>query len=256
VGLRIHVGGSSPSHTPLEVRLFGRTVRLEEGARRWYDLPLQPSEVLQADREVSFYPTASSHPHCVRCSLSSAATHSPYYGPRHNRRAHPWRLWEKAGSHFTFLQLLPVCVQVLRLHRLTTLRDNPESTLCPTQVTLVIGPTLHEGCAPRLDQLEAYAQGKDALRWPATAEAGGAEAPTAHLRSSNPLPPKLLMVGGQLTPLLLAEDLAAMEYRVGPPPPVAQVTSSDFPKTLERSGERYQRWNGFLVFEGGTGARS
>lgn len=52
VGLRIHVGGSSPSHTPLEVRMFGRTVHLEEGARRWYDLPLQPSEVLQADREV------------------------------------------------------------------------------------------------------------------------------------------------------------------------------------------------------------
>lgn len=103
----------------------------------------------------------------------------------------------------------------------------------------MIGPTLHEGCAPRLDQLEAYAQGKDALRWPASAEV-----PTTQLQSSNPLPPKLLLVGGQLTPLLLPEDgapsrraesdVVGMENRMAPPPPIAQVTSKPiYPNTRE-----------------------
>lgn len=49
VGVRVHVGGSSPSHTPTEVRVGGggRVVRLEDGARRWHDIPLTPAESMQ-----------------------------------------------------------------------------------------------------------------------------------------------------------------------------------------------------------------
>ncbi|KAL3677862.1 hypothetical protein R1sor_020818 [Riccia sorocarpa] len=51
VGCRVHVGNTSASHIPSELRLFQRTVRFEEGVRSWYDVPFTNSEALLADEE-------------------------------------------------------------------------------------------------------------------------------------------------------------------------------------------------------------
>ncbi|XP_024544363.1 auxin transport protein BIG [Selaginella moellendorffii] len=51
VGCRIHVGNTSASHIPSEVKLFQRVIRLEEGVRSWYDIPFTSSESLTADEE-------------------------------------------------------------------------------------------------------------------------------------------------------------------------------------------------------------
>ncbi|KAL2641590.1 hypothetical protein R1flu_009177 [Riccia fluitans] len=51
VGCRVHVGNTSASHIPSELRLFQRAVRFEEGVRSWYDVPFTNSEALLADEE-------------------------------------------------------------------------------------------------------------------------------------------------------------------------------------------------------------
>ncbi|KAI5072138.1 hypothetical protein GOP47_0012244 [Adiantum capillus-veneris] len=51
VGCRVHVGNSSTSHIPSELRIFQRAVKLEEGVRSWYDLPFTNAEALLADEE-------------------------------------------------------------------------------------------------------------------------------------------------------------------------------------------------------------
>ncbi|MCO5564796.1 hypothetical protein L7F22_018464 [Adiantum nelumboides] len=51
VGCRVHVGNSSTSHIPSELRIFQRSVKLEEGVRCWYDLPFTNAEALLADEE-------------------------------------------------------------------------------------------------------------------------------------------------------------------------------------------------------------
>lgn len=51
VGCRVQVGNTSASHIPSELRLFQRTIRLEEGVRSWYDVPFTNSEALLADEE-------------------------------------------------------------------------------------------------------------------------------------------------------------------------------------------------------------
>lgn len=51
VGCRVHVGNTSAGHIPSELRIFQRTVRLEEGVRCWYDIPFTNSEALLADEE-------------------------------------------------------------------------------------------------------------------------------------------------------------------------------------------------------------
>jgi E3 ubiquitin-protein ligase UBR4 len=51
VGCRVQVGNTSASHIPSELRLFQRSIRLEEGVRSWYDIPFTNSEALLADEE-------------------------------------------------------------------------------------------------------------------------------------------------------------------------------------------------------------
>jgi E3 ubiquitin-protein ligase UBR4 len=53
VGCRLHVGNTSASHIPSELRVFHRSVRLEEGVRSWYDIPFTNAEALLADEEVT-----------------------------------------------------------------------------------------------------------------------------------------------------------------------------------------------------------
>ncbi|KAK3280427.1 hypothetical protein CYMTET_11725 [Cymbomonas tetramitiformis] len=65
VGVRMHVGQSSPSHTPVEVRIFGRSVQLEEGVRRWYDLPFTTAESLLADQEATLTVGPALHEACA-----------------------------------------------------------------------------------------------------------------------------------------------------------------------------------------------
>lgn len=51
VGCRVHVGNSSTSHIPSELRVFQRVLKLEEGVRCWYDVPFTNAEALLADEE-------------------------------------------------------------------------------------------------------------------------------------------------------------------------------------------------------------
>lgn len=51
VGCRVHVGNTSASHIPSELRVFQRSIRLEEGVRCWYDIPFTNAEALLADEE-------------------------------------------------------------------------------------------------------------------------------------------------------------------------------------------------------------
>lgn len=61
VGFRIHVGNTSPNHIPSEVKIFQRTIKLDEGMRSWYDIPFTIAESLLADEEfiISVGPTFS-----------------------------------------------------------------------------------------------------------------------------------------------------------------------------------------------------
>jgi E3 ubiquitin-protein ligase UBR4 len=51
VGLRIHVGNTSPTHIPSEITIFQRVIKLDEGIRSWYDIPFTVAESLLADEE-------------------------------------------------------------------------------------------------------------------------------------------------------------------------------------------------------------
>ena len=55
VGCRVHVGNSSTSQIPSELQIFQRSIKLEEGVRRWYDLPFTNVEALLAEEEFSLF---------------------------------------------------------------------------------------------------------------------------------------------------------------------------------------------------------
>ncbi|OVA16901.1 zinc finger protein [Macleaya cordata] len=59
VGFRIHVGNTSSNHIPSEITIFQRVIKLDEGMRSWYDIPLTVAESLLADEEftISVGPT-------------------------------------------------------------------------------------------------------------------------------------------------------------------------------------------------------
>lgn len=61
VGLRVHVGNTSPNHIPSNITIFQRMIKLDEGMRSWYDIPFTVAESLLADEEftISFGPTFS-----------------------------------------------------------------------------------------------------------------------------------------------------------------------------------------------------
>ncbi|KAF8656506.1 hypothetical protein HU200_060675 [Digitaria exilis] len=51
VGCRVHVGNTSSSNIPLEITIFHRVIKLDEGMRSWYDIPFTTAESLLADEE-------------------------------------------------------------------------------------------------------------------------------------------------------------------------------------------------------------
>ncbi|XP_051119264.1 auxin transport protein BIG [Andrographis paniculata] len=51
VGFRLHVGNTSASQIPSEITIFQRVIKLDEGMRSWYDIPLTVAESLLADEE-------------------------------------------------------------------------------------------------------------------------------------------------------------------------------------------------------------
>ncbi|GAB2300127.1 hypothetical protein Dimus_038603 [Dionaea muscipula] len=53
VGIRVHVGNTSPSHIPSDISIFQRVVKLDEGKRCWYDIPFTVAESLLADEEIT-----------------------------------------------------------------------------------------------------------------------------------------------------------------------------------------------------------
>ncbi|RZC70316.1 hypothetical protein C5167_033447 [Papaver somniferum] len=59
VGFRLHVGNTSSNHIPSEITIFQRVIKLEEGMRSWYDIPMSIAESLLADEEftISVGPT-------------------------------------------------------------------------------------------------------------------------------------------------------------------------------------------------------
>ncbi|XP_057963954.1 auxin transport protein BIG isoform X2 [Malania oleifera] len=61
VGFRVHVGNTSANHIPSEIAIFQRVIKLDEGMRSWYDIPLTVAESLLADEEftISVGPTFS-----------------------------------------------------------------------------------------------------------------------------------------------------------------------------------------------------
>lgn len=59
VGFRIHVGNTSANFIPSQISIFQRVIKLDEGMRSWYDIPLTVAESLLADEEfvISVGPT-------------------------------------------------------------------------------------------------------------------------------------------------------------------------------------------------------
>ena len=51
VGCRILVGATLAPNVPSSITVFDRTLSLEEGGRRWYELPFTTSEALKADKD-------------------------------------------------------------------------------------------------------------------------------------------------------------------------------------------------------------
>lgn len=48
VGCQIHVGNSGSAYIPSTITIFKRTIKLEEGVSRWYDIPFTDGECLLA----------------------------------------------------------------------------------------------------------------------------------------------------------------------------------------------------------------
>ncbi|GAB2232789.1 hypothetical protein Drorol1_Dr00011846 [Drosera rotundifolia] len=53
VGVRVHVGNSSPNHIPSDISIFQRVIKLDSGMRCWYDIPFTIAESLLADEEIT-----------------------------------------------------------------------------------------------------------------------------------------------------------------------------------------------------------